>query len=204
MEWVNVGKSLLKSAPILGSLLLGPIGGTATSAAVSLISSVLGVEPTPDNVMEAIKDPAKLLELKKIEIENKTKLVKLKMQETTLVLAEETKQIESVNQTMRAEAKSEHWIQYAWRPMWGFASAGTFVAVTLGICILAYKAITTGDGSGLGHIPLIIGAFTSLFSIPAAILGIASWHRGKEKIEGVKKEEMENTGILSKLLDTVK
>lgn len=30
------------------------------------------------------------------------------------------KSIEAINETMRAEAQSEHWIQYSWRPAIGF------------------------------------------------------------------------------------
>src|SRR4030067_595017 len=37
------------------------------------------------------------------------------------------KQIESVNATMREESKSDHWIQFSWRPTIGF----TFAAVII-------------------------------------------------------------------------
>ena len=203
MEWSSVGKSILKVAPMVGGLLLGP-PGAALGATVSMIASTLGVGPDPEEILNTIKDPAMLLKLKELEITNRTELVRLQTESTVQQMAEETKRIQSVNETMRVEAKTEHWIQYAWRPIWGLVSAGTFLMVSIFICIIAYKAITTGDGGSLGHIPLIIGAFTSLFSIPAAILGIASWHRGKEKIEGVKKEEIVAQGLISRVVDMVK
>lgn len=35
--------------------------------------------------------------------------------------------ISAVNQTMQAEAKSEHWAQWLWRPVIGFTFAGTIL-----------------------------------------------------------------------------
>lgn len=51
----------------------------------------------------------------------------------------------AVNQTMQAEAKSEHWPQYSWRPAWGFISAIAFGFVVGLCCYLGYKA---GIGGG--------------------------------------------------------
>ena len=45
MDWKEIGSKVLKSAPLLGSLLGGPAGG-ALGTAVSLIGSALGLEGT--------------------------------------------------------------------------------------------------------------------------------------------------------------
>ena len=42
----------------------------------------------------------------------------------------------------------------------------------------------------LGMIPIVIGAFTSLFAIPGAILGIAAWGRNKLKLQGQSPAQM--------------
>jgi len=202
MDWSTVGKSILKAAPMVGGLLLGP-PGAALGATVNMVASALGVEPSPDVIMESIKDPEKLLELKKLEITNRTDLIRMQTESTVQIMAEETKRIQAVNITMQKEAQSEHWLQYAWRPIWGLVSAGTFGTVSVFVCSLAYQAITTGDGSALGHIPLIVGSFTSLFGIPATILGIASWHRGKEKRNKTEEESVYKS-LIEKIGNMVK
>ena len=64
---------------------------------------------------------------------------------------------------------------------WGFASALAFVGLVIMVGFLAHAAIMKGNQNAMTMIPQIISAATMLFGIPAAILGVASWHRGKEK-----------------------
>lgn len=87
----------------------------------------------------------------------------------------------AVNVTMQAEAKSEHWPQWSWRPFWGFSSALAFICVAGLCCLLAYTAVVGGKPEAMAMIPQLVGAFTGLFAIPGAILGVTAWHRGKEK-----------------------
>ena len=87
----------------------------------------------------------------------------------------------AVNVTMQAEAKSEHWPQWSWRPFWGFASALAFLFVAGLCCVLAYKSVMGGTPEAMAMIPQLVGSFSALFAIPGAILGVTAWHRGKEK-----------------------
>ena len=87
----------------------------------------------------------------------------------------------AVNTTMQAEAKSEHWPQYSWRPFWGFISAIAFLFVVVLCCYLAYKGVLMGKPEALTMIPQLVFAFAGLFGIAGAILGVASWHRGAQK-----------------------
>ena len=66
-------------------------------------------------------------------------------------------------------------------------SATAFLAVCVFVCILAYRAITKSDQNAIGMIPMLIGAFTTLFTIPGAVLGITTWGRNKlkDKREGL-------------------
>lgn len=104
-------------------------------------------------------------------------------------LAEVAVQLESieqqlplaVNTTMQAEAKSEHWPQYSWRPFWGFISALAFLGVVVLSCVLGYEAVLGGKPEALIMIPQLVAAYATLFSIPGAILGVTAWHRGKQK-----------------------
>jgi hypothetical protein len=173
-------KKVADAAPLLGTALGGPLGGGIGS----ILAAAFGSEDKPDSILKAIEaDPDAATKLQEIQSREKTTLAQIVAQQTALELAERTKQIQAVNATMQVEAKSEHWVQYSWRPFWGFVSALAFLALTLFVCFLTYKAIAEGETDAFVMIPQLIGSFTMLFGVPAAILGVASWHRGKEKRE---------------------
>lgn len=86
-----------------------------------------------------------------------------------------------INQTMRAESASDKWWVSGWRPFWGFVSALAFAIVAALVCWLGYQAVRTGNQDALRMVPDLVTAMAMLFGIPGAILGVASWHRGKEK-----------------------
>jgi len=78
--------------------------------------------------------------------------------------------IKAVNESMQAEAKSEHWLQWSWRPLVGI----TFSAVIINNYIL---------------IPYFAKAGLQAISIPSemwnamlVVLGVAAGTRGWEKI----------------------
>lgn len=173
MSWSDVGKTVAGFAPLLGKLLPIPFAGVAGD----LIASAFGVESKPDAVLAAIKaDPEAGVKIAKIEADNRALLQQQ-------VLTAETNRIESVNKTMREESKSEHWPQYSWRPFWGFASGLGFLAVTILVSLLAWRAVMLGDGAALQMIPSFVTSMSTLFGIPMIILGVSAHHRGKQKRE---------------------
>lgn len=179
MDWGDVAQTVKKvagvAAPLLGTVLAGPMGG----AAGKLLASVFGCDATPDQVAAAVAtDPQAALKLKEIESNNALELQKAVLVAETNALVEDTKRILSVNETMRGEAAAEHWPTWAWRPFWGFVSGGAFLVVCVLVCTLAYQAVLGGKPEAINMIPQLVFAFVGLFGIPAAILGVASWHRG--------------------------
>lgn len=93
----------------------------------------------------------------------------------------------AVNQTMQAESKSEHWPQYSWRPFWGFVSGLAFLFVVVLCCFLGYSAVIGKNPEALRMVPDLVTAFSTLFMIPGAILGVTAWHRGALKRDIVNK-----------------
>lgn len=81
MDWKEVGKKLLNiGVPILGTALGGPVGGIAAKAAISLISSKVGIEEdvlTPDNVMAFASNTEGLIKLKEIELNHGLEIERL-------------------------------------------------------------------------------------------------------------------------------
>ncbi len=185
MDWKSVGKTIANVAPILGTLLGGPIGGAAGTA-IKLISSSFGVEETPDAVYEAIKsDPEALAKVKIVELNNQVELQKLFVESQKLEVQKEVSALAEVNATMRAESKSEHWAQYSWRPFNGFM---------FGISMFGIYFVLPLAGKTIPDIPYFVWVAW------ASVLGVTTWHRGKEK----RIQAGETTGLLDKIKGLLK
>ena len=172
MGWDDIKNTIGKHAPMIATMLGGPAAGAITK----MVANKLGVAATPEAIgAELESNPQAMLKLKELELERFKVKVDLKKSE----MDEDTKRMESVNVTMREESKSTAWWTSGWRPFWGFASAIAFVILVGFVCYLAYKAIVENDSNAMTMIPQMIFAFTGLFAIPGAILGVSAWHRGK-------------------------
>ncbi|AZU99657.1 hypothetical protein SBP1_gp065 [Vibrio virus vB_VspP_SBP1] len=85
MDWKDLGKTVASAAPVLGGLLGGPVG----TAAGTLIASVFGANPNPEDVAAAIKnDPDALVRLKEIELNHKEEIHSMTVRELELRLAD--------------------------------------------------------------------------------------------------------------------
>jgi len=107
--WKDLGHKVAEFAPLLGTAVGGPLGGGVGS----LIASAFGVEDKPEAILEAIKtDPGAAVKLQKIQSDERVRLEEIQSNYLANTL-------ETVNKTMRAEATSEHWMQWSWRPLVG-------------------------------------------------------------------------------------
>ena len=80
--------------------------------------------------------------------------------------------VTAVNATMQAEAHSEHWAQWLWRPVVGF----TFSVVVLNNYVLfAYLA-------KYGVVQIIVP--DAMWAAFLAVLGVAAYVRGRDKANG--------------------
>jgi len=136
--------------PIIGDLITNTVGKVVGKLADKYL---------PASMSEGEKEQFKL-EAAKLAIEE------AKVQTST---------IESINATMREEAKSEHWIQYSWRPTIGF----TFAGVIINNYVLLPYFIS------LGLKPLDIPE--GIWSAMLVVLGVSSATRGLEKWQKEKK-----------------
>ena len=91
--------------------------------------------------------------------------------------------IVEVNRTMQAEAKSEHWLQWSWRPLIGVSFAiettmiGSIFALLLSRIVLGYP--TPPDL--VPQVTSLVGSFSVLFTAQMAILGVSAAGRSFEK-----------------------
>jgi len=161
MNWKDIGETVGKYAPMLGDLL--PIPGAGIAG--KLIGAALGCDSTPDAIHAAIQaDPQAAVKLAQIEADNRALLQQQ-------LLTAETARIQAVNATMQSESKSEHWMQWAWRPFIGFVFGVTFSGVYL---ILPLVKVP---------VPVIP---SEAWMMIGAVLGVASWHRGAAKVAKAK------------------
>ncbi len=160
--------------PTAATLLGGPLVGFATK----FISDKLGVPAEGDlagvlaNLGTTPEGKIRLAEidadLKKHAADNGIKLEELAVQNAG-----------QVNTTMQAEAASEHWPSYSWRPAIGFAVALAVVLSVLTVFLAYGAAIIVGKPEGLQHLPGILAAVAGIIGVVSPILGIASWFRGR-------------------------
>lgn len=177
MNWRDLAETVGAAAPMLGTLLGGPAGG----AVGAVIAAALGAPNEPDAVSKAISaNPDAALKLRQIEADQRVKLQELVVSAEQHRLVAETAAVSAVNETMRAEAESDHWPTYSWRPFVGFAfgllaliggvtAAGSYI----GVMFFNVKAEV------LAQLPGLLAAEAAVMTTMAPILGIASWFRGR-------------------------
>jgi len=87
MNWESIGNVIGGAAPLIGSLLLGKAGEKAGE----LVAAVLGCDPTPAAVSNALTaDPEAFVKLKQAEMDHVEKLQALAFQEKQLIIQAET------------------------------------------------------------------------------------------------------------------
>ena len=181
MDWKGIGKSVASMGlKVLG----GAIGGPGGAAIGGEVAEALGLsrDASPEQVNQALASasPESLVRLKEIE----ASIVKANLEAGIKHHEIDAGTIDSVNQTMRVEVQQGHPWAGAWRPFWGFCSAVAFFVAVAGIIGLTAYAISTKKPGLLSSVPGLISSLAMLFSVPGAILGVASWHRGqKQRIE---------------------
>lgn len=178
MDWKDVGQALAKNAPFLGSILLGPMG----AGVGKIIADTLGTSEDPAAVLQELNtNPEAVLKLREIESNERIRTQELANAMASKQLESEVAAVQSVNETMRAEAGSEHWQTYSWRPALGFAVAFNTVAASLLVLVAFALTITNSFAAGdmIASLPGVLGALAAINATVLPVLGIASWYRGK-------------------------
>lgn len=172
----DIGHEVAKYAPLIGAALPIP-GGEAIGA---IVAAKFGAKPgDPADLLAKIQtDPQAAIKLKEIEANHDVALQQVLMQRAVGLAQADAAMVGSVNTTMQAETKSEHWMQWAWRPTCGFALAFGFLALIVLIGWICIESVITQQPQLLSMIPPILEAFTVLFGSMAAVVGVTAWHRG--------------------------
>ncbi len=160
INWKDIANDVGKVAPLLGTLLGGPAG----AAVGSIVSSALGTGNDPSSVLAGLTSPDAAVKLKQIESDQAVNLQKLTVEAEANRLAAETAQAQAVNASIQAEAKSDHWPTYTWRPFIGFCFGFAWIGVYLVLPLLKIPSPVIPSEAWLA-----VGG----------VLGVASFFRGK-------------------------
>lgn len=178
MEWKKVSDFIADKAPLLGTLL----GGGAGKIVGSLISSALGTSSDPEDVIKELKgNPEAILKLQQLEADKQTRLQELAVTQAAAELNAAVGNASDVNKTMQAEAASEHWPTYSWRPLLGMAVAFN-TAASGALVLIVFGPVMFGvpeAANAVASLPTALGALAAINTTALPVLGIASWFRGK-------------------------
>lgn len=155
MNWKELGQALTKlGLPILGAAL--PIPGGAALGGI-LATTIGSKDVTPEEILTRLTNSSEALQkAKEFEMAHQETLLRVQVEA-------ETARIQAINTTIQIEAKSDHWPTYSWRPFIGFM---------FGIYIFSFALLPI-----CGITPIVLPP--DLTMAVGAILGIASWYRGK-------------------------
>jgi hypothetical protein len=164
----------MKWGPGLIGSLMGDDAEKVAGDVISMATKATGIDDPEQAVSALEKDPELAL-----------KFEKSLMVHTLKMSQEQTKKLQVVNATMQAESKSEHWPQYSWRPFNGFMFAITLF-MNYGFPPIANMFIALFGSAATAH--LVSGSIPEfVFMAWASVLGVATYHRGKAKIQGGEK-----------------
>lgn len=114
-----------------------------------------------------IKDPETEAKLKIALIENQSVLE-----------AQMTEQMKTINETMKSEAQSEHWAQWLWRPAVGFTFCLTIVNNYVFIPYLSIYGLKPIDIPGE-----VWSAMLVVLGASAATRGLEKWSKAKSQLK---------------------
>lgn len=167
MDWKDIGSKFVSlGLPILG----GAVGGPAGVALGKVLSLAVGSSKgTPDDVLDILTNSSEALQkAKEFEATHQETLLKLTLEHELEMRKADSVDIGNVNTTMQEEAKSDHWPTYSWRPYNGFLFGTTIFCCYFLLPLLGIP------------IPVIP---ESVWLAWGAVLGVASWFRGKAQAD---------------------
>jgi len=169
-------KGLVEVAPDVAGWIAGDDAEKSAEKVADMAKTITG-QDDPQKAVDAIKqDPEQAR-----KFQEAMQSFRVKMQQ------EVTKRQETVNKTMRAEAKSESWPQYSWRPFNGFMFGITLFGMHFVLPLLKVEVQPINP---------------TVLSLWAGVLGVVGYQRGKEK--RAKLGDLNSEGLMERVAKVVK
>jgi len=196
MQWKDIANLIGKAAPAVGTLIGGPIGAVVGQG----LSLALGVKDEPSAVADALKnDPKALVKIKQYQIDHKYDLEKMHLQAAMSERETDTKNLETINATIRSEMSQQDNYTKRWRPTMGYAVTFSWVATWLAIVYTIVFNINKAQ-----PVILAITQTTTLWGVALSILGISVWKRSTDKQVLAGGTSGGITGGIGKIISAIK
>ena len=153
MDPVTIAMGLAQFAPTLIKWFGGSDKNAAVAEKVIGLAKEVTCADTPEEAISSLRADRQLA----VQFQEKVLDSELEFQKLAIQNAAD------INKTMQAEAASEHWPSYGWRPFIGF-SFGMYLNAQWILPLFKVQPPTVD-----AQLMLVVGA----------ILGVASWYRGK-------------------------
>lgn len=183
MEWSSIASKIIgMGLPILGTALLGPLGGTAAG----LIAKALGLTDVTPAAIDTALSGDSAIAIQKLQTAQAEYVAMVQAEATVAGV-----QLKEVGDTIRSElqavtqlgggmGKFLTFLQVSWRPIFAYET----IAECTGLAVIAAHEIWTGDFQTLNAMMQFSGFLQFYFGLKFAMLGVYSWGRTREKIEG--------------------
>jgi len=178
---------------MLGSL-MGPKAEQTAEKVIEIGKTATGVSDPQDIETALEQNPQALVDFK------------AKVMEFQLAMyQEDTKRLETVNTTMRAELNSKDPYNARWRATWGYTSAFVWFLQFFAFVFVAIYAVIAYPAR-VGEIIKALGEFFAstawLWSVALAVLGVAVHKRSKDK--ELAAGHAPAAGLIDSLIDKIK
>jgi hypothetical protein len=183
MDPISIAMGLAQFAPAIVGWIAGDKAEEGAQKAVNIARSITG-QADPESALKELGSNQEFAMKFQVAV----------MSHELAMAQEETKRIQAVNETMRAESVSEHWPQWSWRPfngyMFGITIFMNYAFPQIVNMFIRAAGDPLKDGTYALLVPGTIPEF--VFMAWAAVLGVSAWHRGKEKLvkHGVELKEL--------------
>jgi hypothetical protein len=172
---IPLALGLAEFAPSIIKWIAGEKAGDVAEKVVGIATGVTGGAEDPIAALRA--DPA-------LQAQFLTQWTQLELS----LYQEETRRLEIVNATIRAEASAGDAYVRRWRPTWGYVTAGAwalqavalFIAVG-GATLAAMRGEAGAAAELLGGLARMLDGMTLVWSVALTVLGVAVHSRSRDK-----------------------
>jgi hypothetical protein len=164
MDPISIALGLAQFVPTIVRWIGGDDAGDNAQKIVNVANAVTGNAGNPVAAIGA--DPA-------LQIQFQTQMAQLEL----TFYQEDTKRMDLVNQTMRAEAASNSPMQRGWRPFWGYITGFAFGTQMLGVTWLIFAR-----PSEVAGVVTALASLTALWGIALTVLGVQVVQRSADKL----------------------
>jgi hypothetical protein len=173
MEPITIVAALAKVVPAVVGLFKGRGAEKNAEKAIEVAKQLTGIDDPATAVDALVKDPDALVEFQKAMLEHA-----VKMREA------DVKQIDIINQTIRAETVSKDGYNRRWRATFGYCVSFAWAYLFFGMVTIAGWAVIWETEKAAGIIASMAEMVSSTFplwGIALSVLGVTVYKRSQEK-----------------------